>query len=92
MTLNYLYDFAHETMSNYMYDIARFQCCSPLRSVNLLSLFIVVQNCMDTNSTKLLFADILLYGDEKASTDDCFKMFNSVEKTTFDLRIRFVLS
>ncbi|KAM0871443.1 hypothetical protein ACQ4PT_039382 [Festuca glaucescens] len=25
-----------------------------------------------------------IYGDEKASTDDCFKMFNPVEKTTFD--------
>nr|TKW38384.1 hypothetical protein SEVIR_1G108600v2 [Setaria viridis] len=25
-----------------------------------------------------------IYGDEKASTDDCFKMFNPVDKTTFD--------
>ncbi|KAK8461889.1 hypothetical protein SEVIR_1G108600v4 [Setaria viridis] len=26
-----------------------------------------------------------IYGDEKASTDDCFKMFNPVDKTTFDV-------
>ncbi|KAL6848530.1 hypothetical protein ACP4OV_021824 [Aristida adscensionis] len=25
-----------------------------------------------------------IYGDEKASPDDCFKMFNPVDKTTFD--------
>ncbi|XP_037444987.1 zinc carboxypeptidase-like [Triticum dicoccoides] len=25
-----------------------------------------------------------IYGDEKASTDDCFKMFNPVDKITFD--------
>uniref|UniRef100_A0A0D9YLE9 Peptidase M14 domain-containing protein n=1 Tax=Oryza glumipatula TaxID=40148 RepID=A0A0D9YLE9_9ORYZ len=25
-----------------------------------------------------------IYGDEKASTSDCFKMFNPVDKTTFD--------
>lgn len=37
------------------------------------------------NSTKLIFADIQIYGDEKASTDDCFKMFNPVDKTTFDV-------
>ncbi|EMS60103.1 Carboxypeptidase O [Triticum urartu] len=27
-----------------------------------------------------------IYGDEKASTDDCFKMFNPVDKITFDVR------
>jgi hypothetical protein len=37
------------------------------------------------NCTKLIFADIQIYGDEKASTDDCFKMFNPVDKTTFDV-------
>lgn len=26
-----------------------------------------------------------IYGDEKASTSDCFKMFNPVDKTTFDV-------
>lgn len=32
------------------------------------------------------FAGIQIYGDEKASTDDCFKMFNPVDKITFDVR------
>lgn len=78
---------AHGTATDYMYDIARvpmaftFEVCE----IHTVSYDFYVYVIKLTNKSPYLYTDWQIYGDKTASLKDCFKMFNPVDHTTFNV-------